>query len=92
MDKLEKKILLDFVNIIIPKKFYENNAEIILLHAELSGIINAILNNRKISSPARLISDEEEKILKNYAEDNIQCEKFYTLLKSVVEILKKYCL
>lgn len=92
MDKLEKKTLLDFVNIIMPKKFYENDAEIILLHAELSGIINSILNNRKISSPACFISDEEEKILKNYAKDSIQCEKFYTLLKSVVEILKKYCL
>lgn len=92
MDKLEKKILLDFVNIIMPKKFYENDAEIILLHAELSGIINSILNNREISSPTCFVSDEEEKILENYAKDSVQCEKFYTLLKSVVEILKKYCL
>ena len=90
MDKLEKKTLLDFVNITIPKKFYENDAEIILLHAELSGIINSILHNRKISPPACFISDEEEKILKNYAKDSIQCEKFYTLLKSAVEILKRH--
>lgn len=74
------------------KEFYENDAEIILLHAELSGIINSILHNRKISPPACFISDEEEKILKTYAKESIQCEKFYTLLQSVVEILKKYCL
>lgn len=92
MEKLEKKTLLDFVNITIPKKFYENDAEIILLHAELSGIINSILNNKKISAPAYFISEKEEEILKKYAKDSIQCEKFYTLLKSVVEILKKYCL
>lgn len=92
MDKSEQKTLSDFVNITIPKEFYENDAEIILLHMELSGIIDSILHNRKISPPAFFISDEEEKILKTYAKDSIQCEKFYTLLKSVVEILKKYCL
>lgn len=92
MDKSEHKTLSDFANITIPKEFYENDAEIILLHAELSGIIDSILHNRKISSSACLISDEEEKILKTYAKESIQCEKFYTLLQSVVEILKKYSL
>ena len=37
MDKSEHKTLSDFANITIPKEFYENDAEIILLHAELSG-------------------------------------------------------
>ena len=37
MDKSEHNTLSDFANITIPKEFYENDAEIILLHAELSG-------------------------------------------------------
>lgn len=60
MDKSEHNTLSDFANITIPKEFYENDAEIILLHAELSGG-DSILHNRKISSSACFISDEEEK-------------------------------